>query len=1005
MIDRIKTWLNSTFRHQNGVADLKTMLFDTSPLPQAIITNEGVFLDVNHAYCTLHGLARADLIGRTPIDTGFASRIEVERALETFRQNNRRLEGYVLKYSTRNGILYARVFAHMITWHNRSAILMVLHDISRQRLTERAFKDSERFLQLVLDSIPTRVFWKDKNSIIVGCNRWAANDAGYSSPAELIGKTDFDLYPKEVANRFLEDDRRVMRSNTPSLFFEETLPQANGTSQWKLTSKVPLRNTDGSVIGLLGTYDDITLRKKAELDLKLARFSINIATSSMLWVASDGRIVDFNPAFSHLLQYSREELLKLRIPDIDPNYEAKDWPAHWERLRQLQTLTFLTKHRRKDGSEIDVEVRTHHLEFDDQEYHCAVVNDVTDRKLSEEKLRTSHRFLQTILNYIPDCVFWKDRESKYLGANALFMKVANCNSEEELLGKTDFDMPWLEHAEQLRADDREVMETNTSKLYYVEPLRNADGKIHYNLVTKVPLLDDGGKVFGVLGTFRDITQQLEVELALKESEKLFKSVVQNASAIIYIIDQQGRFRLSEGLGLAALGLKAGEVIGKSVYEMYGDVPEITDAIGRALKGEVIENEVTIFGITYATRYAPMLNEAGEISHILCISFDISSRKKLEQELNALNEELEQHVNELKESELKFRQIIQSSPMGIYVYEVDARGKLVLADTNPAADILTGIENQKLVGKTLEEAFPGLENTEMPARYLEAAVYGKPWVIEDFYFNNGTINGVFEVYAFQAGRNRVAVMFLNISERRQIEAAIKLKNEELVKTNAELDRFVYSASHDLRAPIASLLGLIAVARAERDMDGISSLLDMQERSLHKLDNFIQDIVSYSRNNRVEIELAPVDFRSIVEGIFEQLHHMDALARIERRILISPELKFSGDEKRISIILNNLISNAIKYCDLRKDRSYVEVCVEQNGKGITLSVNDNGEGISSEHLPRIFEMFFRATSRSSGSGIGLYIVNEMVNKMRGKVEVKSVKGEGSKFIISLPDLAIN
>src|SRR5690242_13224584 len=104
MIDRIKAWLNTTFRHQDGVADLKTMLFDTSPQPQAVITNEGVFLDVNHAYCTLHGLARTDLIGKTPIDTGFASKIEVERALETFRQSNRRLEGYVLKYSTRNGI-------------------------------------------------------------------------------------------------------------------------------------------------------------------------------------------------------------------------------------------------------------------------------------------------------------------------------------------------------------------------------------------------------------------------------------------------------------------------------------------------------------------------------------------------------------------------------------------------------------------------------------------------------------------------------------------------------------------------------------------------------------------------------------------------------------------------------------------------------------------------------------------------------------------------------------
>ena len=115
----------------------------------------------------------------------------------------------------------------------------------------------------------------------------------------------------------------------------------------------------------------------------------------------------------------------------------------------------------------------------------------------------------------------------------------------------------------------------------------------------------------------------------------------------------------------------------------------------------------------------------------------------------------------------------------------------------------------------------------------------------------TVKGIFQIYAFQAGHNRMAVMFLNITESKQIEAAIKQKNEELVKANAELDRFVYSASHDLRAPIASLLGLIGVARAEKDMQSIGTLLDMQERALLRLDEFINDIVRYSRNNRLEM----------------------------------------------------------------------------------------------------------------------------------------------------------
>jgi PAS domain S-box-containing protein len=793
-----------------------------------------------------------------------------------------------------------------------------------------------------------------------------------------------------------------MNANEKKLFFEELQPQANGTVRWKLTSKVPLKDSAGGVIGLLGTYDDITARKQAESELKLARFSIDHATSSILWISKSARIVDFNAAFCEMLQYTRDELLTLRISDIDPMYTPDKWPLHWEELREKQVLKFFTKQRRKDGKELDVEVRAHYLEFGGYEYNCAFINDITERKQAEERLYMAHRFQQAVLNNIPSGVFWKDRQSKYLGANSLFLTIANYKNEYDLIGKTDFDCPWREQADILRADDREVMENNISKLYYVEPLRNADGKIHYNEVSKVPLLNANGEVMGVLGTFRDITEQKEIELALQENEKLFKSVVQNASAIIYIIDQQGIFRLSEGLGLAALGLKPGEVIGKSVFEMYKDVPEITASIRQALKGEVIENEISIHGLTFTTRYAPMHSNTGEITSILCVSFDITTRKKLEEALSALNEELAQHVNELRESELKYRQIIHSNPMGIYVYEVNAYGQLILVDTNRSADALTGIQNDKLIGKAIEEAFPGLERTEMPSHFLEAALHGTSWFNPDFQFSNGTINGVFEVYAFQAGRNRVAVMFLNITERKQIEAAIKLKNEELIKANAELDRFVYSASHDLRAPIASLLGLIGVARAEKDMDNMGLLLDMQERSLNKLDNFIHDIVSYSRNNRVNVETTAIDFKVMIEGIFEQLYYMDEFNRIERRIVVPGDLKFWGDGKRIAVILNNLISNAIKYADSERKNSFVEVSVDNSEKGVIICVSDNGEGIAKDYLPKIFDMFFRATQRSTGSGIGLYIVNEIVHKMEGTIEVTSVKGEGSKFMVTLPNL---
>ncbi|AYB32189.1 PAS domain S-box protein [Chryseolinea soli] len=250
--------------------------------------------------------------------------------------------------------------------------------------------------------------------------------------------------------------------------------------------------------------------------------------------------------------------------------------------------------------------------------------------------------------------------------------------------------------------------------------------------------------------------------------------------------------------------------------------------------------------------------------------------------------------------------------------------------------------------------------------------------------------------------RMVGSITDITKRKLAEESITQKNEELVKINQELDRFVYSASHDLRAPITSLLGLIEVARLEDDVSSIKKLLTMQERSLIKLDSFIYDIVSYSRNNRVEIEIEKIDFQSLLDNIYDLFHHMEPAKGIRKETEIDPGLSFYSDKKRIYVVLNNLISNAIKYCDLSKPDSFIKIRIENSGNGVTLRVIDNGEGIEAEFIPKIFDMFYRASERSGGSGIGLYIVKEVVQKLQGTIEVSSQKYQGSEFIVRLPDM---
>jgi PAS domain S-box-containing protein len=259
-----------------------------------------------------------------------------------------------------------------------------------------------------------------------------------------------------------------------------------------------------------------------------------------------------------------------------------------------------------------------------------------------------------------------------------------------------------------------------------------------------------------------------------------------------------------------------------------------------------------------------------------------------------------------------------------------------------------------------------------------------------------------VFDSQNKPHRMVGSMVDITTRKIAEESIALKNEELQKINSELDRFVYSASHDLRAPISSLLGLIEVARLENDPSSLKRLLDMQQRSLLKLDNFIFDIVNYSRNNRVEVSIEKIDFNSLLNETYDLLHHLGDTANIKKVKEVDPDLVFYSDRKRLSVVLTNLISNAIKYCDPSKEDAFIKTVIEETEDGVRIHIIDNGEGIGEEHRDKIFEMFYRASERSTGSGIGLYIVKEVVQKLRGNISINSEKYKGSEFVVQLPNL---
>ncbi len=244
-----------------------------------------------------------------------------------------------------------------------------------------------------------------------------------------------------------------------------------------------------------------------------------------------------------------------------------------------------------------------------------------------------------------------------------------------------------------------------------------------------------------------------------------------------------------------------------------------------------------------------------------------------------------------------------------------------------------------------------------------------------------------------------------SEKLKAELTLRLKNEELTKINQELDSFVYSVSHNLRAPLMSVLGLLNLAnRDQRDRDPVyDHYFKMMESSVKRLDETLKEIIEYSRNARIETVLKIIDFDKMIHDSIEKLHYLEGFDKTRITVSIhGNEHAFFSDAYRLSVVLSNLLSNAIKYRDPHKDNSFINIQVDSTPSGATLIIEDNGIGIPEDQQTKVFRMFYRATEKSEGAGLGLYIVNEVIEKLNGDVQVTSSLGQGSKFTITLPSL---
>ncbi|MCE7063657.1 hybrid sensor histidine kinase/response regulator [Dyadobacter sp. CY326] len=232
--------------------------------------------------------------------------------------------------------------------------------------------------------------------------------------------------------------------------------------------------------------------------------------------------------------------------------------------------------------------------------------------------------------------------------------------------------------------------------------------------------------------------------------------------------------------------------------------------------------------------------------------------------------------------------------------------------------------------------------------------------------------------------------------------LQQRNIELQKANEELDKFVYSASHDLRAPLMSVLGIVNLALLEDDIKSQNEYLELIRQSVKKLDTFIINIIDYYKNARGVPVVTDISFEELVTEVQATIQYLPEYGNLKMTTDIDQAGVFKSDVMKLRIIFNNLINNAIKFQDKTKPNQFVHLTIKSTPDAARIIVEDNGSGIKDSDQDKIFKMFYRAGATNSGSGIGLYIVHEAIAKLGGQIKVSSSIGEGSIFEVNIPSI---
>ena len=638
------------------------------------------------------------------------------------------------------------------------------------------------------------------------------------------------------------------------------------------------------------------------------------------------------------------------------------------------------------------------------------------------ELAKANDLLKVVVDTATVRIFWKDRDSRYLGCNTLFASDAGLQSPAELLGKDDTLLSWAAQAALYQADDRQVMESGLPRLNYEEPQTTPDGRTIWLSTSKVPLHDDAGKVIGVLGIYDDITERKHAEQKLREAVTEQRTLIAALPDVVMRFDDRGRHLFISDNVSAVVPLLASDFIGKTHREL-GFPDTLCEFWDQAIKQvfstrEPLESEFSFTGPNgetriFSWRLNPDFNDSGNVRSVLAIARDITVQRQSERRLS-----LAMDASKILTWEMDFA-------TGKLAYDGSAMPGLGLVKAN-SPDSLAGWM-ARVHPDDLELFQSRLAQTLLPD---DTHGFECDYRLDD---NSGRYHwlqtvGKIVQRAPDGQPLQAAGYSVNIDERKAAEAELvryrdHLEQEVLSRTadlvdaklaaeasNRAKSAFLANMSHELRTPMNGVLGMIELAiRRMADPVG-QDKLDKAKASAQRLLGVLNDILDISKieAEHMVLEDRPLQLAETIDNLRATLDNKASEKGLRLAIDVPAELSqihLAGDPLRLEQILINLVGNAIKFTD----QGEVVVRAQQisaspDALQVRFEITDTGIGIDAEAQTRLFHAFEQAdnsmTRKYGGTGLGLAISKRLVQMMGGEIGVESTLGQGSTFWFVLP-----